>query len=189
MACSDTPIWRQVFLTPFPHIGRTSASRDPDDAPGPKDRSGQTYSTSGTVRPGDCKQRDEPYLDEEVLYRRAGHSVCTGRTRGRGRLSSGHAPVVHEACNSAFQAGGPAVPQWEATFAACLVPGLLRRLSWQRLVANVAEAPDLAWHVGALRDRYGLGSERQGRPRDSFSPDACPAPSRLIPRSVEGQTS
>jgi len=40
-----------------------------------------------------------------------------------------------------------------------LVPGLLRRLSWQRLVTIVAKALDLAWLVDALRDEYGLAPD------------------------------
>lgn len=70
--------------------------------------------------------------------------------------TGGHALVLYDARNPAFQAGGAADLQWEATVAACLVPGLLRRLSWQRLVTAVTTAPDLAWLVDALRNKYGL---------------------------------
>ncbi len=68
----------------------------------------------------------------------------------------GHALVLYDARNPAFQADGAADRQWEATIAACLVPGLLRRLSWQRLLTFIATVPDLAWLVDALRDKYAL---------------------------------
>ncbi len=35
-------------------------------------------------------------------------------------------------------------------------PGLLRRLSWQRLLTFIATVLDLAWLVDALRDKYAL---------------------------------
>jgi hypothetical protein len=36
------------------------------------------------------------------------------------------------------------------------LPGLIRRLSWQRLLTFIAAAPDLVWLVDALRDKYAL---------------------------------
>jgi len=56
----------------------------------------------------------------------------------------GHALIVYDARNPAFQAGGIADKQWEAALAACLVTGLMRRLSWQRLLSFIGAAPDLA---------------------------------------------
>lgn len=68
----------------------------------------------------------------------------------------GHALIVYDARNPAFQAGGVADKQWEATLAACLVPGLMRRISWQRLLRFIAAEPDLTWLVDGLREKYGL---------------------------------
>ncbi len=68
----------------------------------------------------------------------------------------GHALILFDARNPAYQAGGAADRQWEAALAACLLPGLLRRLSWQRLLSFIAAAADLAWLVDALRDKYAL---------------------------------
>ena len=68
----------------------------------------------------------------------------------------GHALVIYDARNPAFQAGGDADRQWEDAVGACLVPGLMRRLSWQRLLTFIAEAPNLTWLVDALRDKYDL---------------------------------
>jgi hypothetical protein len=68
----------------------------------------------------------------------------------------GHVLVVYDARNPAFQADGEANTQWEAAVAASLVPGLLRRLSWQRLLTVMDAAPDLVWLLDALGDKYGL---------------------------------
>jgi len=68
----------------------------------------------------------------------------------------GHALIVYDARNPAFQAGGVADKQWQTALAACLVPGLMRRISWQRLLKFIGAAQDLAWLVGGLREKYGL---------------------------------
>ncbi len=68
----------------------------------------------------------------------------------------GHALILYDARNPAFQAGGEADMQWEAAIAACFLPGLMRRLSWQRLLTFITAAPDLVWLVDALRDKYAL---------------------------------
>lgn len=68
----------------------------------------------------------------------------------------GHALILYDARNPAFQAGGEADRQWETAVAACLMPGLLRRLSWQRLLTFMAAAPDMAWLVEDLQEKYAL---------------------------------
>jgi len=70
--------------------------------------------------------------------------------------AQGHALVVYDARNPAFDAGGGAVRQWEAAVGACLVPGLLRRVSWQRLLAAITPAQELTWLVDGLREKYGI---------------------------------
>ncbi len=68
----------------------------------------------------------------------------------------GHALIVYDARNPAFQAGGKADRQWETAVAACLLPGLLRRVSWQRLLTSMATAPELGWLVAAMGEKYGI---------------------------------
>ena len=68
----------------------------------------------------------------------------------------GHALIVYDARNPAFRDGGEANLQWRDALAACRVPGLLRRASWQRLAAAIAAAPDLAWLAEGLRAKYGI---------------------------------
>ena len=70
--------------------------------------------------------------------------------------AGGHALVVYDARNLAFQPGGKARKQWEAAFAACLVPGFMRRLSWQRLMAVLARAPELAYLVDGVGRKCGF---------------------------------
>ena len=86
-----------------------------------------------------------------------------------------------DAHNPEFQGSGRAERQWELTVAACRVPGLLRRLSWQRVMAVAAGAPELAYlagrpHVSAMCTRLsglcdmtdflhpGRGMPGRGRP-------------------------
>ncbi len=75
--------------------------------------------------------------------------------------SGGHALVLYDARNPTFQVGGEADRQWETALAACLVPALIRRLSWQRLLGFIGDAAELTWLVDALREKYGLVPERR----------------------------
>lgn len=70
----------------------------------------------------------------------------------------GHVLLVYDARNPAFCfcRRGKAEEQWQDALAACRVPGLLRRVSWQRLAAAFAAAPDLAWLADGLRAKYGI---------------------------------
>ncbi|MEQ9813320.1 MAG: hypothetical protein RLO50_11105 [Azospirillaceae bacterium] len=70
--------------------------------------------------------------------------------------ATGHALVVYDAHNPVFDAGGDADRQWEAAVGACLVPGLLRRVSWQRLAGFITPASELTWLVDSLREKYGI---------------------------------
>jgi hypothetical protein len=71
--------------------------------------------------------------------------------------TSGHTLIVYDAHNRAFQAGGAATLQWE-TAAACLTPGLLRRVTWQRLLATFARDPMLVVLARRLCAKYGFNS-------------------------------
>ena len=73
----------------------------------------------------------------------------------------GHALLVYDDRNPAFADGGEAYRQWRDALAACRVPGLLRRVSWQRLAAALAMAPELAWLAEGLRAKYGIEPARR----------------------------
>ena len=68
----------------------------------------------------------------------------------------GHVLVVYDARNPEFQGDGRAERQWKAVIATCRVPGLVRRLSWQRLMAAVAHTPILTYLVDGVAKKYGL---------------------------------
>ena len=68
----------------------------------------------------------------------------------------GHALVIYDERNPAFLPGGEAARQWEAATGALVQRSLLRRCSWQRLVAQLADDPDLAWLVNGLAAKYGI---------------------------------
>ena len=70
--------------------------------------------------------------------------------------AGGHAPVVYDSRNPTFDAGGEADRQWEAAVGACLVPGLLRRVSWRCLAGFITQASELTWLVDGLGEKYGI---------------------------------
>ncbi len=70
--------------------------------------------------------------------------------------TGGHALVVYDARNPKFEGQGKAAEQWNQAVAACRMPGLLRRLSWQRLMAAIAREPELEYLVDGVRGKYGL---------------------------------
>lgn len=97
-----------------------------------------------------------PCLFRDV-YQLARNALAAALTP-MGQLDStgGHALVVYDARNPNFQAGGKAEEQWDLAVKACRVPGLLRRLSWQRLLAAIAPSSELAYLVDGVREKYGL---------------------------------
>ena len=68
----------------------------------------------------------------------------------------GHVLIVYDARNPEFAASGAAHRQYGAALAACRVPGLFRRLSWQRLVRALTGAPEFAYLVAGLAGKYGI---------------------------------
>jgi hypothetical protein len=101
--------------------------------------------------------RDHDPCPFGAVYQLARNALASTVTPG-GEIdpARGHALVVYDARNPAFGAGGRAEVQWELAVGACLVPGLLRRVSWQRLVEFVIRAPELTWLVDGLREKYGI---------------------------------
>lgn len=77
------------------------------------------------------------------------------RADGMVDADSGHALVIYDDRNPEFLPGGKAARQWEAARTLAGRP-LLRRCSWQRLVAHLADDPELAWLVRGLTAKYGI---------------------------------
>ena len=78
------------------------------------------------------------------------------RPDGMVDADGGHAVVIYDDRNPAFLPGGEAARQWKAATGALMRRPLLRRCSWQRLVAHLANDPDLAWLVDGLAAKYGI---------------------------------
>lgn len=104
--------------------------------------------------PADYDHEPCPLRAAYQLARNALAAVVTAD--GNVDLDRGHALILYDARNPAFQPGGAADRQLQDAINACLVPGLLRCLSWQRLITSIATAPDLTWLLDALRDKYAL---------------------------------
>jgi hypothetical protein len=100
--------------------------------------------------------RDHDPCPFRCVYQLARNALAASLTP-EGKLDCrGHVLVVYDARNPKFQAGGEAEKQWALAVAACRGPGLLRRLSWQRLLAAIAPASELAYLADGLREKYGL---------------------------------
>ena len=73
---------------------------------------------------------------------------------GRLVTADRHVLVVYDERNPAVWPGGEADEQWHETVRLLRHPRLLRRVSWQRLVAHLAGEPAIAGLVGSLADKY-----------------------------------
>ena len=78
------------------------------------------------------------------------------RPDGTVDADGGHALVIYDGRNPEFLPGGKAARQWEAATRGLVGRPLLRRCSWQRLVAHLANDPDLTWLVRGLAAKYGI---------------------------------
>ena len=88
-------------------------------------------------------------------------AVCVDE-RGSLAPERGHALVVYDARNPAFQPDGMADLQWTATTRALRFPHLLRRISWQAVSAHLSQFEDLGWLTRALGAKYGITPLFQG---------------------------
>ena len=104
-------------------------------------------------------QDHEPCPFGEV-YQLARNALAAALTpHGELDPTGGHALIVYDARNPKFQGEDKAERQWNQAVAACRMPGLLRRLSWQRLMTAFACVPELEYLVDGVRDKYGIESD------------------------------
>ncbi len=91
------------------------------------------------------------------VYQLARNALAATLT-GKGVLdhTGRHTLVVYHARNPQFQVKGKAEKQWQQAVNDCRIPGLLRRLSWQRLMGAIARAPELGYLVDGVSKKYGL---------------------------------
>lgn len=69
---------------------------------------------------------------------------------------SGHMLLVYDDRNPEFRPNGSGGRQWRVALEACRVDGLLRRISWQKLLGSLSGAGELRWLLDALEHKYGL---------------------------------
>lgn len=73
--------------------------------------------------------------------------------------SSGHVLIIYDARNPEYSVSGAAQRQYESAICASRVPGLIRRLSWQRLAGAFTRAPELRYLLAGLEGKYGIMPE------------------------------
>ena len=101
--------------------------------------------------------RDHKPCPFGATYQLARNALAASITTNRNFNPDGnHVLVLYDARNPAFRAGGQAYSQWQLVLSANLHPGLLRRLSWQRLLTALADGPELAYLIDGLGEKYGL---------------------------------
>lgn len=107
------------------------------------------WSTGRDHKP--CPLKDTYQLVRTVL------AACTGRDGSVDTLNA-HALLLYDARNPAFRRGGKGSGDkaYDAVTEHLRVPGLLRRCSWQSVVAHLAKATDLDWLVRELDAKYGF---------------------------------
>lgn len=75
---------------------------------------------------------------------------------GRVNPASGHAVFVYDGRNPAYKLGGTADVQLRQAAAACRVPGLIRRVTWQEMVRVCQGCADLEWLLVVLNEKHGI---------------------------------
>lgn len=90
------------------------------------------------------------------VYQLARNALASTVTDSGLDAASGHVLTVFDARNPEFAAGGAAWRQLDVASAACRIPGLFRRVSWQRVARALTAAPELAYLVTGLEQKYGI---------------------------------
>ena len=93
------------------------------------------------------------------VYQLARNALAATVTAGGFDRKAGHVLVVYDARNPEYAAGGAAQRQYESAIRDCRVPGLIRRLSWQRLAWAFTGAPEFGYLLAGLEDKYGIKPE------------------------------
>ena len=84
-------------------------------------------------------------------------NILAACVRPNGDLDpAGYAVLLYDARNPEFAQGGKGYLAWQAVKSALRNPVLLRRCTWQELVACLRRDDQLHWLTEALRSKYGL---------------------------------
>ena len=74
----------------------------------------------------------------------------------RVETAAGHALIIYDERNPAFRPGRDARSAYDAVCTASRHPGLLRIVSWQRVIGRLSAVRDLRWLIDGLEAKYGL---------------------------------
>lgn len=80
------------------------------------------------------------------------------KSDGSDSSSNGHAIFVYDARHPAYKLNGAADVQLRQAAAACRVPGLIRRVTWQEIVRACEGTEEMAWLVSALKHKHGIST-------------------------------
>ena len=85
-------------------------------------------------------------------------NVLVACVRADGTIAphGGHVLVIYDERNPAFQAGGPALAEYDKTRSALRDPTLLRKCSWQRIIRHLRDSAILPWLTEAIALKYGF---------------------------------
>ncbi|WP_373502215.1 hypothetical protein [Aestuariivirga sp.] len=104
--------------------------------------------------PADMEHRPCPLSSTYQLVRNL-LAVCVGED-GVLNMAAGHVLTVYDARNPAMAEDGTGHWQWTSVHQALKQPNLLRRLSWQSLLAQLPDEPRLIRLKQQLAAKYGL---------------------------------
>jgi hypothetical protein len=96
-----------------------------------------------------CPMREPYQLVRNVL------AACVSRDKIFDK-SIGHALIIYDARNPSMATNGTCNRQWREACNALQVQGVLRRISWQSLVAQFPSDQTLDWLKDKLNEKYGL---------------------------------
>lgn len=85
-------------------------------------------------------------------------NILAACVREDGKLypEKGHAVLLYDARNPAFQPDGKGMAAWENVRAALKYPSLLQACTWQRVIDAMRSDSELEWLVDLLNKKYGL---------------------------------
>ena len=89
-------------------------------------------------------------------YQLVRNILAAGVKAGTVSAKNGHAVILYDARNPAFQFGGDGDKTYQETKRALREPAMLRKCSWQTLVQHMRELEILPWLTKELMLKYGL---------------------------------
>ena len=89
-------------------------------------------------------------------YQLVRNILAAGLKNGIASARNGHAVIIYDERNPAFQEGGDGLSAYIETRKALHEPTMLRKCSWQRIVQLIKEKSILSWLTDQLALKYGL---------------------------------